>query len=259
MKDTVILTIKLLLITAIVAALLGAVNMVTEPIIAENAEKSTADTMKELLPDADIFDLDGTKIPESKDAAVTVGDVYCGLNNDDEVVGYISSAVCGEGYGGDIGVMVSVDLDCKVIKAKVTEMSETPGLGAKSQTEWIDQYSGLGQSIQVSKNGSESYAEYKVDAISGATITSNAVTKAVNAVLDAVRVVIDDNMPSVSQGIEFADGETVSDNLSDEADTIMPESEDSGNSESFEDFSADENLDDGVSIDVQNGEGGAAE
>lgn len=207
MKDTAILTVKLLLITAIVAALLGAVNMITEPIIAENAEKSTNDTMKELLPEADKFDLDGTKIPESEDPAVTVDKVYCGLKDDGTVVGYVSSAVCSEGYGGDIVVMVGVDPECKVTKAKVTEMSETPGLGAKSQSEWIDQFSGLGQNIQVSKNGSAAGAEYKVDAISGATITSNAVTKAVNAVLDAVRVVIDDNAQIAPEYAEMLDAE----------------------------------------------------
>ena len=64
-------------------------------------------------------------------------------------------------------------------------MSETPGLGAKSQSDWIDQYTGLGQDIQVDKNGSAASAEYKVEAISGATITSKAVTKAVNCALGA--------------------------------------------------------------------------
>ncbi|MCI5892176.1 MAG: RnfABCDGE type electron transport complex subunit G [Clostridiales bacterium] len=201
MKDTAILTVKLLLITAIVAALLGAVNMITKPIIAENAEKSTNETMKELLPDADKFDLDGTKIPDSKDPAVTVGKVYCGLKDDGTVVGYVASAVCSEGYGGDITVMVGVDPDCRITQAKVTEMDETPGLGAKSQSDWIDQYSGLGENIQVNKNGSAASAEYKIDAISGATITSKAVTKAVNAVLDAVRVVIDDNAPAALDGL----------------------------------------------------------
>lgn len=226
MKDTAILTVKLLLITAIVAALLGAVNMITEPIIAENAEKSTNDTMRELLPEADKFDLDGTKIPESEDPAVTVGEVYCGLKEDGTVVGYVSSAVCSEGYGGDIVVMVGVDPDCKVTKAKVTEMSETPGLGAKSQSEWIDQFSGLSQNIQVSKNGSAAGAEYKVDAISGATITSNAVTKAVNAVLDAVRVVIDDNTQVIPDSDEFvSEGELTEDSSEEIIEDISDDSQ----------------------------------
>lgn len=193
MKETLVLTLKLFIITTVVAVLLGTVNMITEPIIAENTIKATNDTMKELLPDADKFDLDGTEIPEPKESGVIVGDVNCGMKSDGTVVGYVISAVCQEGYGGDISVMVSIDNDCKVIKAKVTAMDETPGLGAKSQSDWIDGYDGLGQGIEVNKNGSADSAEYKIDAISGATITSKAVTKAVNATLDAARVVIDDN------------------------------------------------------------------
>ena len=182
MKETATLTIKLLLITAIVAALLGGVNMVTSPIIAKNTEAAFNENMKELLPEADKFEKDGTKLPEPE-SGVTVDGIYAGMLNDGTIVGYVASAVCGEGYGGDIVVMVGIDSECKVTKAKVTEMSETPGLGAKSQSDWIDQY----------KNGSAASAEYKVEAISGATITSKAVTKAVNASLDAARVVIDDN------------------------------------------------------------------
>lgn len=204
MKETVILTVKLFVITAIVAVLLGAVNMVTEPIIATNNEKTFQDNMKELLPEADEFDLDGTKLPEEKEAGVKVGDVYCGMSGD-EVKGYVTSVVCSEGYGGDIEVMVGITSDdgkAKVAKAKVTAMSETPGLGAKSQSEWIDQYDGLGAGIEVDKNGSAASAEYKVDAISGATITSKAVTKAVNAALDAVQAVIDDNAGTAAESEE---------------------------------------------------------
>lgn len=203
MKETVVLTVKLFVITAIVAVLLGAVNMVTEPIIAQNNEKTFQDNMKELLPAADRFDLDGTKLPPEKEEGVKVSDVYCGLDGDD-VVGYVTSAICSEGYGGDIEVMVGIKEDngtAKVAKVKVTAMSETPGLGAKSQSDWINQYDGLGGGIEVNKNGSAASAEYKVDAISGATITSKAVTKAVNAAIDAVQAVIDDNAAVVPDEI----------------------------------------------------------
>lgn len=233
MKDTLVLTVKLLVITAIVAALLGVVNMVTSPIIAENAVKSTNETMKELLPDADKFELDGTEVPESDDAAVTVGDVNCGLKNDGSVAGYVISAVCSEGYGGDISVMVSIDNDCKVIKAKVTEMSETPGLGAKSQSDWINGYSGLGQGIEVSKNGSAANAEYKIDAISGATITSKAVTKAVNAALDTARIVIDDNTPVLSgeESLENTEALEGAADSEDDAEASEPTDEEGGAAE----------------------------
>ena len=63
-------------------------------------------------------------------------------------------------------------------------MSETPGLGAKStQPEFINQYSGLSEGISVIKNAAPSGNE--IAAISGATITSKAVTKCVNTALEA--------------------------------------------------------------------------
>lgn len=197
MKETAILAFKLLLFTAVVAALLGAVNMITEPIIAANSEQQFNDNMKEVMPDADRFELDGTVLPEPE-AGITLGDVYCGMKDDGTVVGYVSTAVCPEGYNGDISVMVGVNNDKTISRALVTEMSETPGLGAKCQSEWIDQFIGLGENISVSKNGSADSAMNKIDAISGATITSNAVTKAVNAVVDAAIYVINDNMPQDS-------------------------------------------------------------
>lgn len=253
MKETATLTIKLLLITAIVAALLGGVNMVTSPIIAENTEAAFNENMKELLPEADKFEKDGTKLPEPE-SGVTVDGIYAGMLDDGTIVGYVASAVCGEGYGGDIVVMLGIDSDCKVTKAKVTEMSETPGLGAKSQSEWIDQYSGLGQDIQVDKNGSAASAEYKVEAISGATITSKAVTKAINASLDAARVVIDDNMPPSE---EVENNENLDENQSEEgqpsAEPELIDSETEANqedSENSEEVTADNNED---------VEGGAAE
>ncbi len=202
MKETLTLTVKLLLITAVVAALLGAVNMVTAPIIEVNGEATFNANLKEVLPEAVNFDLDGTKLPDTE-SGVTVNGVYCGMLEDGTVVGYVADAVCSEGYGGDVSVMVGVDNEGRITKAKVTDMSETPGLGAKSQTDWIDQYSGLTQNIVVDKNGSAGDNPNKIDAISGATITSKAVTKAVNASLDAAIVVINDN--SSAGGLLAAD------------------------------------------------------
>lgn len=253
MKETATLTIKLLLITAIVAALLGGVNMVTSPIIAKNTEAAFNENMKELLPEADKFEKDGTKLPEPE-SGVTVNGIYAGMLNDGTIVGYVASAVCGEGYGGDIVVMVGIDSDCKVTKAKVTEMSETPGLGAKSQSEWIDQYSGLGQDIQVDKNGSAASAEYKVEAISGATITSKAVTKAINASLDATRVVIDDNIPPAE---EVENNENLDENQSDESQpSTEPELIDSETEANQEDS---ENSEEVTADNNEDVEGGAAE
>lgn len=182
MNETIKLAIKLFVITAVVAALLAVVNMVTEPLIEANNEKTFNETMAQVLPEAEEFEeVDVEITPE--DGAVTVDSVYAG-RSDGKVVGYVVAAVCSEGYGGDITVMTGINSDFTVNKAEVTEMDETPGLGAKAQGEWIDQFQGLSEDIEVDKNGS-AQTDNKVEAISGATITSRAVTKAVNESIKA--------------------------------------------------------------------------
>ncbi len=81
------------------------------------------------------------------------------------------------GYGGDVGLMVGINLDSdQIVKVRVTTHSETPGLGAraKDNPEFVSQFDGLALSANLAlknENGS-------IDAMSGATITSRAVTLA---------------------------------------------------------------------------------
>jgi electron transport complex protein RnfG len=84
----------------------------------------------------------------------------------------------GKGYGGDIGVMIGINLDeDKLVGASVTTHSETPGLGAKAKEDpgFSAQFKSLStnDSIKVTNDGG------KINAISGATITSRAVCDAV--------------------------------------------------------------------------------
>lgn len=85
----------------------------------------------------------------------------------------------GKGFGGDIGVMVGINMDTdKLVGAAVTVHTETPGLGAKAKDDpgLVSQFKGLAasESFKVSKDGGQ------ITAISGATITSRAVCDAVN-------------------------------------------------------------------------------
>jgi electron transport complex protein RnfG len=85
----------------------------------------------------------------------------------------------GKGYGGDIGVMVGVNLaQGQLIGAGVTTHQETPGVGARAKTDpaFPAQFKGMdiGQDFQVKTDGGE------VDALSGATITSRGVCMALN-------------------------------------------------------------------------------
>ena len=81
------------------------------------------------------------------------------------------------GYGGDVGLMVGIDVnEDTVIGVGVTTHAETPGMGAKAKTDpsFVAQYQGLSvkEPIKVTNDGGT------INAISGATMTSRAVSLA---------------------------------------------------------------------------------
>jgi len=93
----------------------------------------------------------------------------------------IAFEVTGQGYGGPIGIMIGVNLETgKLTGMRVMTHSETPGLGARSvQPEFFEQFAGLGtEDAALSSKGG------KINAISGATITSTGVASAVKEALD---------------------------------------------------------------------------
>ena len=89
----------------------------------------------------------------------------------------IAFETAGKGYGGDVGVMVGIDAkDNKLLGIGVTTHAETPGMGAKAQTDpgFAAQFRDmdLEDPIKVNQDGGT------INAISGATITSRAVCSA---------------------------------------------------------------------------------
>ncbi len=97
-----------------------------------------------------------------------------------ETVGYVLKGHAA-GYGGPVVVVVGVDKDLKVTGISFPEtLPETAGLGQKATLpEFYEQFAGKTTKIAVKKGGGA--GENEIDAISGATITSTAVTNTVNA------------------------------------------------------------------------------
>jgi electron transport complex protein RnfG len=154
-------------ICIIITGALAVTNNATAPIIAEATRVAQENARKELLPDADGF----TKV-EGIDVA-GVSDVY----EADNGVGVVITSSA-KGYGGDITVMTAFEPDGTVKEIKITEQSETAGLGAKVETDknFLNSFSGL---------PAKTFTVTDINAISGATISSKAVTAAVNAAIDA--------------------------------------------------------------------------
>lgn len=186
-KDALILC----LITLVAGLLLGGVFELTKTARLEQQIKTQNNAYKTVSPNATSFDeitLNTGSISEvlsandiSEKSVVVNGAVYA--KNGDEIVGYIVNVTSKEGFGGDIAFSVGVDLNGKVTGISILSISETAGLGMNAKNEdYLNQY-------MVDRNGlyivnKDDKAEgTNIDAISGATITSKAVTKGVNAAI----------------------------------------------------------------------------
>lgn len=187
-KDDILSVIKvgitLCLITAVSALILAVVNSYTAPVIAENTLKKQELAMKKVVPMAKTFSEIEFSVKEK-----TVKSIYEGKTEAGEIVGY-AIMVSSYGYGGEISMAVGVDNDLKVTGVDIITQSETAGLGAKcTKKEFKDQFIGKTENIKVSKNGAK---DNEIDAISSATITSQAVTSGVNSAINSVKEIKED-------------------------------------------------------------------
>ena len=164
------LTVTLLLITGIVAAALAGVNAITKDAIAANQEKKTQDALALVLPDAQ-----GLKRVDLTGDTGIVSEVY----TDGE---YFAVKVQPAGFDGAITMMVGI-ADGQVTGISVISHTETPGLGAVAAAQNAKGEAFRGQFVGQS---GELEVGNQIDAMSGATITSKAVTAGVNAALSYV-------------------------------------------------------------------------
>lgn len=182
LKDTAILTV----ITIISGMLLGVAFNITNPIIQDRKlqEKKAAYSA---IFSADTEFVDGSalleKAPEVLAAAgytETITDVLVAQDASGNVIGYAMS-ISTNGFGGELVIAYGYGVDGTSMGIDILTSSETSGLGSRaSEPEFKDQFAGkLVEAFSVVKGGAA--ADTEINAISGATRTSNAVTGAVNA------------------------------------------------------------------------------
>ena len=180
LKNTLILT----AITLIAGLGLGLVHEITLNPIAQAQEKAKKEAWQAVFPDAKLDEFKETDV-DQKAAKQAISDL--GVNATiDEVctvgdTGYVITTTDKDGYGGDIQVSVGIQSDGTVTGVSFLSISETAGLGMKAKEDsFSSQFAGKQvESFEVTKTGATS--DNQIDAISGATITSSAVTSAVNA------------------------------------------------------------------------------
>lgn len=171
-KDTINEIIKpiavLTCICLVVTALLAYVNLVTAPIISESEKEAASQARQEVLAEADDFEQLSVELPDG------VTEAYKATNGS----GYVFMLTT-KGYGGDMKLICGIKSDGSIEQCKTLSHSETSGLGSKTAEDpYRTQYNG---------KTADTYTE--VDAITGATISSNAYQSAIKSAFEAYAIV----------------------------------------------------------------------
>jgi electron transport complex protein RnfG len=178
-KDIAKITLNLVVVYIIGGLVLSGVYAVTSPIIYQNNVRTEEKALKELLPDAETIEKSGEWTIHEKTAK------YFTAKKNNEVIGYVIQSF-GKGYSSYINTFIAVDKDFKVIKINVLSHAETPGLGDEIESDWFkNQFKGKDvEHLKVLKTDTTE----DIQAISGATISSRAVTE--DAVKNSVAFLI---------------------------------------------------------------------
>lgn len=185
-KNTLILT----AITVVSGLLLGIVYNITKEPIARAQENTKQEAYKAVLSDAASFeavDFDSDSalslLSENGYTSDEITEVVEGTDDSGEVIGYVISVQSSEAYDGTLELSVGIATDGTVKGVEMLDISETAGLGMKAdEAEFKDQFKDKTvEKFTYTKTGEE--GNDMIDAISGATITTNAVTNAVDSAL----------------------------------------------------------------------------
>ncbi len=176
--------IALTLIAALAGVALSGVYSVTKDTIEEQRILAAAAAYREVCPGAESLSFSEKVQEKLGDEGIdmdgaTINACYVGKDAGGNVVGYALS-VSTKGFGGQIHMAIGLTPDGKLAKISFTELSETAGLGMKAdEPAFKDQFAGKSGEVKIVKGTAS--ADEEISAISGATVTSTAVTKAVNA------------------------------------------------------------------------------
>ena len=184
LKNILIPAIALFCICLVAALLLGLTNSVTYQKIADIAVETENNARASVFPMADSFSdnksvmLDGAEYSYNE-----------ALDADGNIIGYTFSTAS-KGYGGDVAIMTGVNADGTINAIEVLDVSnETPGLGSNAKKDsFKNQFAGMSGVIGVS-TASKKTAN-SIDALTGATYTSNGVTNAVNQALSLYEEIV---------------------------------------------------------------------
>ena len=180
-------TLALFSITLVAGLLLGLVYEVTKEPIKEQRQKTKEKAFQAVFEEADHFEaspnvnLDGLQMMLSDQGyQVTLQEVSCAVK-DTAMMGYVVVLTSHEGYGGDIKLAMGIRMDGTVSGISILSIAETPGLGMKAKEESFRNQFLNKQVDHFTYTKAQASTDSEIDAITSATITTNAMTNAVNA------------------------------------------------------------------------------
>ncbi|MDO5539257.1 MAG: RnfABCDGE type electron transport complex subunit G [Eubacteriales bacterium] len=187
-------------ITLVAGLALGGAYQLTKAPIERAEEEAAKAAYVSVCPDADSFEdsenlLAAIEQLTADDGTVAGGEygnvvyesVYDALDAGGNVVGYVVNVTSKDGFGGEVTVSVGIRADRSVSGIEFLTINETAGLGMKATEDaFKGQYVGDEPIDKFELVKEAAASENQIEAISGATITSTAVTNAVNAALQLV-------------------------------------------------------------------------
>ena len=195
MKDNIRAVITLTVITLTAGILLGYVYELTKQPIAAQTLETKLNSYRKVFPDAADF-IPSENVDAAAVAAVlndngygkeSVDECLAAVDSGGSALGYVMTVTTSEGYGGDITISMGVRSDGTLNGIEILSISETAGLGMKADTDEFKGQFGGRKVAQFNYTKTGAAAEYEIDALSGATITTNAMVNAVNAGLSCAK------------------------------------------------------------------------
>jgi electron transport complex protein RnfG len=179
-------------ITLVAGFLLGFTYDLTKEPIRMQQEKAIQEACQAVFSKAQLFTpvtfTPSTELEASmKISLVTAGTVYEAKDTDGQLLGHVLEMTAKGGYGGDIVLYMGVTEDGTLNGISLLTITETPGLGMRAEEVLVPQFENRSTEVfTYVKSGGEQGTD-TIDAISGATITTEAITNAVNEGLAAAR------------------------------------------------------------------------
>lgn len=197
-------------ITLVAALALGFVYEITKDVIAKREAEVKAAAYVAVYEQAKLVDDTNEelnqRVADSKEFLLekgfkhtTIEEVCVAKDENQKAIGYVMTVTSHEGYAGDIKLSLGVKADGTVTKIEILSIKETAGLGMEAQNEsFKSQFDNVKtDAFSVINSKAAKNSDKEINAISSATITTNAVTNSVNAGLAFAYELLDQGIGGV--------------------------------------------------------------